>query len=81
MKSREEILAKVDEIVSATDADDEDFEFSVEGEVKALLVAIAGDCQATMLSEAKAEELLHVKDIYHYQWDAVRRVRKFLSEE
>lgn len=80
MKSREEILAKINETVSVTDADDEEFGLSNEDEVKALLTEIAGDCQANMLSEAEVESLLHVRDIYHYQWDAVRQVRKFLSE-
>lgn len=79
MKSREEILAEIDEIVSRFDASDEEFEFSVEGEAKALLVEIAGDGEDSMLSEAETADLLHAKDIYHYQGDAVRKVRKFLA--
>ena len=80
MKSREAILSKIEEIVSTFDVGDEEFEFSIEGEIKALLSEIAGDCEDNMLSEADTAQLLHVKDIYHYQGEAVRKVRKFLSE-
>lgn len=80
MKTREAILVKIDEIVSSYDTSDEAFEFSVEGEVKALLTEIAGDSEGNMLSVADTADLLYVKDIYHYQSAAVRKVRKFLSE-
>lgn len=80
MKTREAILAKIDEIVSSFDTNNEAFEGSVEEEVKALLTEIVGDSEDKMLSEADTADLLYVKDIYHYQSAAVRKVRKFLSE-
>lgn len=80
MKTREDILAKIDEIVSSFDTNNEAFEGSVEEEVKALLTEIVGDSEDKMLSEADTADLLYVKDIYHYQSAAVRKVRKFLSE-
>jgi hypothetical protein len=77
MKSREEILAKVDEITSNSFED----ELSVEDEVKEILTTIAGDDETSMLSEADTADLLYSRDIYHYQSQAVRIVRKFLSEK
>ena len=73
MKTREEMLAKADEFADGS-------ETSVEGEVKALLLEIAGDDEDSMLDEAATDELLYVKDIYHFQAQAVRKVRKFLAE-
>lgn len=75
MKSREELLAKVDEITSNSYED----EFSVEDEVKEILTTIAGEDDTSMLSEEDTADLLHSRDIYHYQSQAVRTVRKFLA--
>ena len=81
MKSREEILAKVEELTS-TSFEDELFEdeLSVEDEVKEILTTIAGDDEASKLSEEDTDDLLYSRDIYHYQSQAVRIVRKFLSQ-
>lgn len=48
-------------------------------EVKEILTEIAGENEGAMLSEDDAAELLHSRDIYHFQAEAVRQVRKFLS--
>lgn len=76
MKSREEILAKVDEITSTSFED----ELSVEDEAKDILTTIAGEDEGSMLSDEDTADLLHSRDIYHYQTHAVRIVRKFLAE-
>lgn len=73
MKTRVEILKKATSLEPVEDG-------SVDAEVHALLVEIAGENYETMLSTEDAEELLYVKDIYHFQAVAARRVRKFLAE-
>jgi uncharacterized protein YwgA len=72
MKSREEIIAKADELKSAE-------EDSVEMEAQQILLEIAGTEASSMLSDEDIEELLYCKDIYHYQSEAVRMIRKFLA--
>lgn len=73
MKTRVEILEKAASLEPVEAG-------SVDAEVHELLVEIAGENDETMLSMEDAEELLYVKDIYHFQAVAARRVRKFLAE-
>lgn len=71
--SRDQILRKIEGLVSPND------ESSVEEEVKEILTEIAGVNENAMLSEDDTAELLHSRDIYHFQSEAVRQVRKFLT--
>lgn len=85
--TRDEILAKIDSLTEAFSGGDERFfdsndsfdEPSVADEVKDILTEIAGNSEASMLSEEQTADLLHSRDIYHYQTEAVRFVRQFLS--
>lgn len=71
MKSRDEILAKAAELSSSEEG-------SVEMEEYLILLEIAGKDETSMMNAEKAEGLLHLKDIYHYQYEAVRMIRNFL---
>lgn len=73
-KTREEILEKV---TSLSESDNDDF---VTEDVQEILTTIAGKDDDSMLSEADTEDLLHSRDIYHFQNAAFRIVRKFLAE-
>lgn len=81
--TREQILRKAEELTEEFSGDrffgsfDEDP--SLVDEVKEILTEIAGSNESTMLSEEDTAEMLHSRDIYHFQADAVRQVRKFLS--
>ena len=81
--TREQILRKTEELAEGFSGDrffdsfDEDP--SLADEVKEILTAIAGSDENSMLSEDDTAELLHSRDIYHFQAEAVRQVRQFLS--
>lgn len=88
--TREQILRKIEGLAEAFsgfsggddrffDSFDEDGEHSVANEVKEILTEIAGKDEGSMLSEEETADLLHSRDIYHYQTDAVRIARQFLS--
>lgn len=82
--TRDEIIAKINEPVDVFAADDEeylDFEYepSIIDEAKEILTKIAGTSEDSMLSDEETASLLHIRDIYHFQADAVRLVRQFLS--
>lgn len=72
-KTRNEILEKV---TSLAEEGNDDF---VTEDVQEILTEIAGSNEGLMLSEADTEHLLHSRDIYHFQAEAVRQVRQFLS--
>lgn len=73
-KTRDEILKK---ITSLAEKGNDDF---ITEDVQEILTEIAGNNEGLMLSEADTEDLLHSRDIYHFQSAAVRIVRKFLAE-
>jgi hypothetical protein len=85
-KTRDEILAKVDELQEGFSGDDDSFfdsfddEPSIADEVKEILTKIAGNNDDSMLSVEETADLLHSRDIYHFQGEAVRLVKRFLSE-
>lgn len=73
-KTRAEILEKV---TSLSEGDNDDF---VTEDVQEILTTIAGADDNAMLSEADTDDLLRSRDLYHFQSEAVRVVRKFLAE-
>jgi hypothetical protein len=88
--TRDQILAKIDGLTESfsgfSGGDDrffdsfgDDGEPSIVDEVKEILTKIAGANESAMLSETETAELLHSRDIYHFQTEAVRQVRFFLT--
>ena len=81
--TRDQILRKTEELAEGFSGDrffgSFDDDPSLVDEVKEILTEIAGSDESAMLSEEDTAELLHSRDIYHFQAEAVRQVRKFLS--
>lgn len=71
MKTRDQILAKADTLSPVEEG-------SVEADMDEILREIAG--KQHVMSAEEANDLLRSRDLYHFQGDAVRRIRKFLSE-
>jgi hypothetical protein len=72
-KTRDEILKKVNSLAGSANDD------PVTDDVQEILTTIAGEDESSMLSDADTADLLHSRDIYHFQSAAVRIVRRFLA--